>query len=80
MSTRTIAVDSEVNDRLAGAKRKGESFSKVIDRLLGEVAAVHAGSDILRRLAASTVLPDEGAKAKLALLDAASPRWRAQGC
>jgi hypothetical protein len=49
MSTRTLAVGSQVYDRLAGARRKGEFFSNVIDHLLDEVGAVHTGRDILPR-------------------------------
>ena len=51
MSTKTIAVDSRVYERLSGVKREGESFSKVIDRLISEVGYAHTGGDILRRLA-----------------------------
>jgi predicted CopG family antitoxin len=50
MSTKTVAVDSRVYERLASAKRRGESFSRAIDRLLDEVEAAHTGSDILARL------------------------------
>jgi predicted CopG family antitoxin len=68
MSTRTIAVDSEVYERLAGVKGRGESFSKVIDRLLDEVSAAHTGRDILRGLAGVPALPDEDAEAMLAVV------------
>lgn len=47
MSTKTIAVDSRVYERLAAARREGESFSKAIDRLLQEAAAFHTGGAIL---------------------------------
>jgi predicted CopG family antitoxin len=50
MSTKTIAVDSRVYDRLAREKREGESFSKTIDRLLREIGGVHTGSHVLRAL------------------------------
>jgi len=50
MSTKTIAVDKRVYDRLAAAKREGESFSKVIDRLLTEIGTLHTGQDILEGL------------------------------
>ena len=36
MSTKTIAVEASVYERLANAKRPSESFTKVIDRLLAE--------------------------------------------
>ena len=51
MSTRTIALDSRVYQRLASAKMEGESFSKVIDRLLTEVGSAHTGTDILEGIA-----------------------------
>lgn len=50
MSTKTIAVDTRVYDRLARTKREGESFSKTIDRLLRQVGAAHTGREILRAL------------------------------
>ncbi len=59
MSTKTIAVDSRVYDRLATVKREGESFSGTIDRLLIEVGAAHTGSDILRGLEAVVPLSEE---------------------
>ena len=50
MSTKTVALESSIYGRLAALKRDGESFSKVIDRLLSEVADAHTGRDILRSL------------------------------
>jgi predicted CopG family antitoxin len=38
MGTKTIGIKESVYDRLAAAKRPGESFSDVIDRLLDEMA------------------------------------------
>ena len=77
MSTRTIAVDSRVYDRLAALKREGESFSKLIDRLLTEVRAAHTGSDILRGLSALAPLSDEEADAFLDVVaeNRASENW-----
>ncbi len=40
MSTKTVALESSVYERLARAKRPSESFTKVIDRLL--TAHAHA--------------------------------------
>ncbi len=79
MSTRTIAVDSEVYDRLAGVKRKGESFSKAIDRLLDEVSAAHTGGDILRGLGELPALAEEDARTMLAVVaeDRRSEAWAA---
>ena len=51
MSSKTIAVDTRVYEKLAGIKREGESFSKAIDRLIDQVGAAHTGRDILRGLA-----------------------------
>jgi hypothetical protein len=38
MSTKTIAVETSVYDRLAREKRPSESFTKAIDRLLDSAA------------------------------------------
>ena len=65
MSTKTIAVDSRVYDRLATVKREGESFSNTIDRLLIEVGAAHTGSDILRGLEDVVPLSEEDSEAFL---------------
>lgn len=69
MSTRTIAVDTRVYERLAEAKREGESFSKTIDRMLREVAAAHTGSDILRGLGEIGPLPEEDAAVMLEIVE-----------
>jgi predicted CopG family antitoxin len=65
MSTKTIAVESQVYDRLARAKREGESFSKTIDRLLRQVGAAHTGRDILRAVEQVPPLPAEDAAVML---------------
>jgi predicted CopG family antitoxin len=69
MSTRTIAVESRVYDRLARAKREGESFSKTIDRLLREVGAAHTGREILRALEQVQPLPAEDAAVMLGVVE-----------
>lgn len=61
MSTKTIAVDSRVYERLAATKAEGESFSKVIDRLLASEAERYTGADVLRRLAEFAPLSDPDA-------------------
>jgi predicted CopG family antitoxin len=61
MSIKTIAVDSRVYRRLAAAKQEGESFSKVIDRLLAKAASAHTGAHILRELAGLPPLGPEDA-------------------
>jgi predicted CopG family antitoxin len=68
MSTKNIAVDSKVYDRLAAAKREGESFSKTIDRLLSQVEAAHTGADIIGGLGAFAPLSNQEAEAFLAVI------------
>lgn len=50
MSTKNVALDSRVYERLARYKREAESFSRAIDRLLAAAESRHAGADILRGL------------------------------
>ena len=69
MSTRTIAVDSQVYEQLAEAKREGESFSKAIDRLIREVGAAHMGRDVLRALEEIVLLLEEDAAVMLAVVE-----------
>jgi predicted CopG family antitoxin len=69
MSTKTIAVESRVYERLAQAKREGESFSKAIDRLLEEVGSAHTGREILRSLQQIPPLPEKDAEAMLAVIE-----------
>ncbi len=59
MSTKTVALDSRVYERLASAKKEGESFSKAIDRLLTKVESAHTGSDILLGLDGFSALSPE---------------------
>jgi len=68
MSTKTIAVDSRVYERLAGEKKDGESFSKAIDRLLEEVSGAHTGRHILCGLGEILALPEQDAEAMLAVV------------
>ena len=77
MSTKTIGIDSRVYERLAGAKREGESFSKVIDRLLREAGAAHTGAHILRALEGLVPLTDEDADVMLSVIEEnrASETW-----
>ncbi len=55
---RHTAIDSRVYDRLARAKRHGESFSKTIDRLLREAGTANTGRQSLRALAELPPLPN----------------------
>jgi predicted CopG family antitoxin len=71
MSTKTIAVDSRVYERLASAKREGESFSKTIDRLLTQLGAAHTGGEILRQLEDVPALTQDDATAFLRVIDEA---------
>jgi predicted CopG family antitoxin len=68
MSTKTIAVDARVYDKLASVKREGESFSKAIERLIDEVGAACTGRDILRLLAELPPLPEEDAEVMLSVV------------
>ncbi|MSR19401.1 MAG: hypothetical protein EXR91_00265 [Gemmatimonadetes bacterium] len=68
MSIKTIAVDSRVYARLAAAKQEGESFSRVIDRLLGKASSAHTGASILRELSGLPPLRPEDARVFLDVL------------
>lgn len=77
MSVKTIAVEARVYARLAAVKREGESFSKVIDRLLAEAAAAHTAGDILKRLPAIASLSPNDAEVFLEVVaeNRASETW-----
>ena len=77
MSTKTIAVDARVYERLAAVKKEGESFSRAIDRLLAEMGAAHTGGDILSRLATIEPLSEADARVFLEIVaeDRASEMW-----
>ena len=77
MSTKSIAVDTRVYERLARARRQGESFSEVIDRLLTEVGEAHTGKDILRGVEAFPPLSPEDAEVFLGVVteNRASEDW-----
>ena len=68
MSSKTIAVDARVYDKLASVKREGESFSKAIDRLIDEVGDASTGRDILRGVSEVPPLPAEDAEVMLAVV------------
>jgi predicted CopG family antitoxin len=68
MSSKTIAVDSLVYEKLAGVKREGESFSKTIDRLIDQVGAAHTGRDILRGLSTIKTLSYRDAEVMLSVV------------
>ncbi len=66
MSSKTIAVDTRVYEKLAGVKREGESFSKAIDRLIDHVGQAHTGRDILSGLETVPQLSNDDAQVMLA--------------
>lgn len=68
MSTKTIAVDTKVYEKLAVVKREGESFSKAIDRLIEEVGKAYTGRDILQGLAAVQPLSYDDAEIMLSVV------------
>lgn len=51
MSIKTIAVGTEVYERLAHLKRTGESFTKLIDRLLDHTESSGTCADAVREAA-----------------------------
>ena len=53
MSTKTIAVDSKVYHKLARLRGDGESFSRVIDRLVERALTAHTGAEILASMGAA---------------------------
>ncbi len=77
MSTKTIAVDARVYERLAAVKKEGESFSRAIARLLAEIGSAHTGGDILRRLATVDPLSEADSRVFLEIVaeDRASETW-----
>ena len=66
MSTKTIAVDTRVYQKLAGVKREGESFSRTIDRLIDQVGSACTGEQILNGLASFPELTEDDAQVMLA--------------
>lgn len=68
MSSKTIAVDTRVYEKLSGVKREGESFSKAIDRLIDQVGAAHTGRDILQGLSGVMPLSYDDARVMLSVV------------
>ena len=79
MSTKTIALESSVYERLALEKRESESFTKVIARLLTNVGQAHTGRSIASALTKVQPLQENEAEQMLAVVkeDRASERWPA---
>lgn len=79
MSTRTIAVELRVYQKLSRIKGEGESFSRVIERLVDRHLVTNTGLDVIAALAdAPSPLTDSEADAMLGVVDGArrSGVWR----
>lgn len=79
MSTKTIAVDLRVYQKLSRIKGEGESFSRVIEGLVDEHLTAHTGADVVSALAgAPAPLTDSEADAMLGVVDDArqTEKWR----
>jgi len=59
MSTKTIALDSRVYQKLAGIRNESESFSKLINRLVEKVTTAHTVTDVLAHLDEYPALSEE---------------------
>jgi len=68
MSSKTIAVDTRVYEKLSGVKREGESFSKAINRLIDQVGAAYTGRDILQGLSGVVPLSYDDAQVMLSVV------------
>ena len=66
MSTKTIALESSVYERLAREKRESESFTKVIARLLTNAGQAHTGGSIASALSKLQPLQENAARQLLA--------------
>ncbi len=79
MSTKNIALSSEVYEKLARAKGESESFSKVVDRILSQVSTRHTGADILEQLSRISGLSEEDADTMKKVVEAnrSGERWQA---
>lgn len=79
MSTKTIAVELSVYQKLSRIKGEGQSFSGVIEGLVDQRLMAHTGADIISALAgAPESLMDPEAMAMLRVVDEArsSEKWR----
>ena len=80
MSVKTIAVNTQVYKRLVANKREGESFPRMLDRLLQEVGDAHTGRAILRGLTAHASLSEADAQVFLGVIEEnrAHEEWAAK--
>jgi predicted CopG family antitoxin len=63
MSTKTIAVDSRVYDKLAKLKTGSISFSKLIDNLVDQAHTSHTVAGVLSKLDVAPPLSSKDARA-----------------
>ena len=77
MSVKTIAVQTQVYGRLMAVKRDGESFSKLIDRLIDDAVCAASGEAILDHLDTVPSLADDEAQAFLQVVEEnrSQERW-----
>jgi hypothetical protein len=77
MSTKTIALESSVYERLAREKRQSESFTRVVSRLLDTASAAHTGGAIANELSRMSALPAHDAERMLAVIreNRATEEW-----
>ena len=77
MSTKTIAVESGVYERLAHEKRDSESFTKVIARLLATAVESHTGASIASSLTRMRPIDENEAERMLAVVreDRDDEKW-----
>ena len=70
MSTKTVALETSVYDRLARHKRGSESFTRTIDRLLGEVSGPSTCAEEVREAAAIWGTADSGRETAAKVMEA----------
>lgn len=83
MSIKTIAVGTEVYEKLSHRKKSGESFTKLIDRLLDHTASSGTCSDAVREAAqiwgTSSVRASEADKMESVIRDnRRNTRWNVE--
>ena len=78
MSVKTIAVQTQVYGRLMAVKREGESFSKLIDRLIHDAGSSASGAAILDHLETVPSLAGDEAQMFLQVVEEnrSQERWR----
>jgi len=78
MSTKNIALDTEVYKKLAGFKRDSESFSKAVNRMLNRIQTEHTGATILQQLEDIAELSEEEARGMRKVIQQARRRekWK----